>query len=46
VGNLKERENLEVLDVDGRTIIKRMFKKVMGGHGIWLRIEEKKCGLI
>jgi len=33
-GNLTERGHLEDLDIDGRTIIKWIFKKLDGGHGL------------
>jgi hypothetical protein len=33
-GNLKEREYLEDLGVDGRIILKRVFKKYVGGRGM------------
>ena len=45
MGNLKEREVLEDLDVDGRIILKLIFKKLTGGRGLWLS-NEKNCGLI
>jgi hypothetical protein len=42
-GDLVERDHLEDLDVDGRIILKYIFKKWDGGGGawsgfIWLRI--------
>jgi hypothetical protein len=33
-GNLTERGHLEDPDIDGRTIIKWIFKKLDGGHGL------------
>ena len=39
-GNPRERDHLEDQDVDGRIILKRMFKTWDEGHGqlTWLRI--------
>ena len=33
-GDLRERDHLENAEVDGRTIIKWIFKKWDGGHGL------------
>jgi len=33
-GNLRERDYLEDPDVDGRLILKGVFKKWDGGHGL------------
>jgi len=42
VGDPRERDHLEDLDVDGRVILKLIFKKLTGGRAwaglIWLRI--------
>jgi len=32
--NLRDRDHLEDLDVDGRIILRRIFKKLGGGHGL------------
>jgi hypothetical protein len=39
-GNMRERDNLEDLNVDGRKILKRIFKNRDGAWAglIWLRI--------
>jgi len=33
-GNLRERDHLEDLGIDGRIILKRIFKKWDGEHGM------------
>jgi len=33
-GNLRERDHLEGLGLDGRIILKCIFKKWNGGHGL------------
>jgi len=34
VGNLRERDHLEDPGVDGRTILRWIFGKWVGGHGL------------
>jgi hypothetical protein len=34
LGNLREREHLENLSIDGKIILKCIFKKWNGGHGL------------
>jgi hypothetical protein len=37
-GNLRERDHLEDPDIDGRIILRRIFRKWDEGHGVsWLR---------
>jgi len=33
-GNLRHRDRLEDLDTDGTIILKRIFKRRNGGHGL------------
>ena len=33
-GNLRERDQLEYPDIDGRIILRWIFKKWDGGHGL------------
>jgi hypothetical protein len=33
-GNLRERDHLEDLDVDGKIILRWIFKKWVGRHGL------------
>jgi hypothetical protein len=48
-GNLKKRDNLEDLSVDGRIILKFIFKKWDCGEAwnklIWIRMRTR-CGLL
>jgi len=43
LGNLKERENFEDLGLDGRIIIKWVFKK---WHGAWIGLILLRIGTI
>ena len=39
--NLRERDHLENLDVDGRLICKWIFRKWVGGYG-WIPVDQDK----